>query len=119
MDLSKLANFVKWKWTTVACFTCMTLVWLYTRLIIFPFTIVRTFVFQSHYVMQEGAIPAICYVCYRHFFYVFLSTLILLHLAWFIMFLRMYHALLVTKKCHDLSEHKNGESSPNKKKKEE
>jgi len=97
----------------------MTLVWLYTRLFIFPFTIYKTGVTQSYFVLEEGALPAICYVCYRHLFYFFVGVLILLHLAWFIMFLRMYYALLVTKKCHDLSEHKNGEISPTKKKKDE
>jgi TLC domain len=108
VDLSKLANFLKWKWTTLACFTVMTLVWLYTRLTILPFTIYRCTVKEGHYVLQEG-IPVLCFLAYRHFFYVFLGLLILLHLAWFVMFLRMYYTFWVKMECHDLSEHKNGE----------
>ena len=108
VDLSKLANFLKWKWTTLACFIVMTIVWMYTRLTILPFTIYRTLVTECHFLMQEG-IPVLCYIAYRHFFYFFLGMLILLHLVWFIMFLRIFHTFLVKQECHDLSEHKNGE----------
>lgn len=63
---------------------------------------------KSHYVLAHGG-PVLCYVCYRHFFYFFLSILIALHAAWFLMFMRMFHTLLVKYECHDYSEHKNGE----------
>ena len=108
VDLSKLFNFLKWKWTTLACFTVMTVVWMYTRLTILPFTIYRCVLLEGHYLLQEG-IPVLCFLAYRHFFYVFTGLLILLHLAWFIMFLRMYYTFWVKMECHDLSEHKNGE----------
>lgn len=42
VDLSKLANFVKWKTTTIVCFVTMVLVWLVMRLIILPFVIYRS-----------------------------------------------------------------------------
>ena len=109
VDLSKLFNFLKWKWSTLFSFTVLTVLWLYTRLYIFPFTIYRSLLTECHYVMQEG-FPVLIYIAYRHFFYFFLGLLILLHAAWFVMFLRMYHTFFVKKEgCHDLSEHKGGE----------
>jgi hypothetical protein len=109
VDVSKLANFVKWKVTTVASFTVMTLTWAYTRLYLFPGKIFAGVWYDSHYVLQEG-LPPILYVCYRHFFYVLLGLLVLLHAAWFVMFLQMYHKFATTSQVHDLSEHKQGES---------
>ena len=109
VDLSKLANFLKWKWTTLGFFTVLTVLWLYTRLMIFPFTIYRSLITECHYVLKEG-MPVIAYIAYRHFFYFFLGLLILLHTVWFTMFLRMYHTFVVKKQgAQDLSEHKNGE----------
>ena len=111
VDLSKLANFLKYKWTTIACFTVLTLTWMYTRLTILPFTIFRCAITESHYLLEEGSIPPIAYIAYKHFFYVLIALLILLHLAWFVMFLRMYHTFFIKKEgCHDLSEHKQGEA---------
>jgi hypothetical protein len=111
VDLSKLANFLKWKITTIACFGTMALTWLYTRLYILPVKIYWTTLTKSHYVLESGTVPVLLYVCYRHFFYVFLGLLILLHAVWFLMFLRMFHTLIVKRECHDYSEHKNGEAT--------
>jgi len=108
VDLSKLANFLKWKWTTLSCFLSMVLVWMVTRLYILPFTIYRSILTQSHYVLQEG-LPVILYVNYRHIFYVLVGLLILLHVAWFVMFLQMFATFVKKSECHDLSEHKKGE----------
>lgn len=108
VDLSKLANFLKWKITTVVCFGTMALTWLYARLYILPVKIYWTVLTKCHFVL-EHEFPVLLYVCYRHSFYFFLGLLIFLHAAWFVMFLRMFHTLLVKNECHDYSEHRNGE----------
>lgn len=87
----------------------MTLVWMYTRLWILPFVVLWSMAMEGQYVMKEN-FPVLCYIAYRHFWYLFMFLLILLHTAWFVMFLRMYHTLFVKKECQDLSEHKKGES---------
>ncbi len=110
VDLSKLANFLKWKVTTVVFFATMTLTWMVTRLYLLPFVIFSAALRYSHYTMQTGMDPML-WVCYRHFFYVMLSVLILLHLSWFTMFIRMFLTLVTKNECHDYSEHKNGEQS--------
>lgn len=108
VDCSKLANFVKYKKTTIACFIAMVLVWLATRLYVLPFTIYYAALTQSHYVIERGLSPLL-YICYRHFFYGLLAFLILLHLSWFGMFLRIFYAMVHKNEVHDYSEHKSGE----------
>lgn len=112
VDLSKLANFLKWKWVTVFCFATMALTWAYTRLYILPMIIYRAMITYSHYVLEQGLTPVLSYVCYRHLFYFFLGLLIALHAAWFAMFMKMLHTLIFKNECHDYSEHKNGEPPP-------
>ena len=109
VDLSKLANFLKWKITTIVCFGTMAITWFYTRLYILPMKIYYTSITKSHFVLEHGSVPVLLYVCYRHFFYVFLGLLILLHAAWFAMFVRMFITLVVKREIHDYSEHKKGE----------
>ena len=125
VDLSKLANFLKWKRTTVACFTLMVVVWCLTRLGILPFVIYKSVLLESWQVCDSGVIDPIFYVCYRHIFFVSMGLLIFLHLAWFTMFLKMGYVLVRKGETHDLSEHKSGEdqqggvsSSSSKKKKQ-
>jgi protein-S-isoprenylcysteine O-methyltransferase Ste14 len=110
VDLSKLANFLKWKVTTLACFGTMAITWLYTRLYILPVKIYWTTITKSHYLLESGTAPVLLYVCFRHFFYLFLGLLILLHAVWFTMFLHMFHTFIVKRDIHDYSEHKNGEA---------
>lgn len=110
VDLSKLANFLKYKVTTAVCFFLMVAVWMATRLYILPVTIYGAILTESHYYMETGDVPPILYACYRPFFYVGIGLLILLHAAWFVMFLRMGYLLVFKNETHDLSEHKKGES---------
>merc|ERR1712226_1247798 len=93
VDLSKLANFLKWKWTTLGCFLAMVGVWMATRIYILPFTIYRSILTEAQYVLQEG-LPVLLFVHYRYFFYVLVGLLILLHVAWFLMFLQMFATFL-------------------------
>jgi hypothetical protein len=110
VDLSKLANFLKWKTATAVGFFIMVLVWMMTRLYILPFTIYRSTLTESHYILATGRIPPVLYAFYRPIPYVGLGLLILLHAAWFAMFVRMGYLLVFKNETHDLSEHKQGES---------
>lgn len=109
VDLSKLANFLKWKTTTALCFALMVLVWCFTRLGILPFVIYKSVLYESWMVCQSGIVDPIYYVHYRPFFVVLVGLLITLHLAWFTMFLQMGWVLISKGEAHDLSEHKKGE----------
>jgi hypothetical protein len=108
--MSKLANFLKWKRATAVCFFLMVLGWMMTRLYILPVTIYGSTLWESHYVLQTGKIPPVLYGFFRYFFFVGLGLLILLHTAWFAMFIKMGYMLIFKNEVHDLSEHKKGES---------
>jgi hypothetical protein len=110
VDMSKLANFLKWKRATALCFFLMVLGWMMTRLYILPVTIYGSTLTESHYVLQTGKIPPVLYGFFRPFFFVGLGLLILLHTAWFVMFVKMGYMLIFKNEVHDLSEHKKGES---------
>mmetsp|Transcript_29652 Transcript_29652/g.45605 ORF Transcript_29652/g.45605 Transcript_29652/m.45605 type:complete len:291 (+) Transcript_29652:147-1019(+) len=109
VDLSKLANFLKWKIATVLCFVSMCITWIYTRLGILPFTIYRSVLFESWRVCSSGVINPIYYVHYQPFFVVMVGLLLLLHCAWFYMFIKIGWVLVSKGETHDLSEHKKGE----------
>lgn len=109
VDLSKLANFLKWKKSTVCCFAVMVVVWLITRLGILPFVIFRSGVTEAKLLMVVEKMDPEVYHTYYPFFFTFTLAIILLHAVWFTMFIRM-GILLVTKgETHDLSEHRKGE----------
>jgi TLC domain len=109
VDLSKLANFLKWKATTATCFATMVLIWMLTRLTILPFVIYRSVLWESWLVCQNGYIPPIYHVLYKPIFVVLIGLLILLHFIWFSMFIRMGYVLVCKGEAHDLSEHRQGE----------
>lgn len=109
VDLSKLANFLKWKTTTVVCFVSMCITWLLTRLLILPFIVWRSIIYESWLVCAGNYIPPMYYNMFQPIFVFLLGFLILLHFFWFTMFLRMGYVLIRKGEAHDLSEHKNGE----------
>lgn len=108
IDLSKLANFLKWKTATIACFVTMVLAWAVTRLYILPFVIYYSVLTESHYVLEQG-LPPLLYLTYRHFFYALIAVLILLHVVWFGVFLQIFYTIVQKNEVHDYSEHKHGE----------
>jgi hypothetical protein len=110
VDLSKLANFLKWKATTAVCFATMVGIWLITRLYILPFIIYRSVLLESWLVCSNGYIPPIYHIMYKPIFAVLIGLLIFLHLFWFTMFIRMGYVLVLKGEAHDYSEHKKGES---------
>lgn len=109
VDLSKLANFVKWKRTTAVCFATMVITWAYFRLGVLPFIIYRSVLTESSMILDSGFIDPTYYLAYRYFFYYLMGQIIMLHVAWFLMFLRMGYLLVFRGEAHDLSEHKKGE----------
>ena len=109
VDLSKLANFLKWKMTTALCFFIMVLFWLIFRLTILPFVIYRSVIWESWMVLEGGQVEPIYFCAYQPFFVFLVGLVILLHVLWFYMFLQMGYLLVVKGERHDLSEHKNGE----------
>jgi hypothetical protein len=109
VDLSKLANFLKWKATTAMCFASLVIVWCMTRLGALPWVIYKSVLYESWMVCSSGVIDPIYYVFYRPFFVVLIGLLITLHLAWFVMFIQMGYVLISKGEAHDLSEHKKGE----------
>ncbi|KAL3822165.1 hypothetical protein ACHAXA_008181 [Cyclostephanos tholiformis] len=110
IDMSKLANFVKWKYTTIACFAFMVLMWIITRLAIFPFVICRAIVMDSReYLVTRGTLDPALHDAYYLLFYALLGALVLLHVTWFVILLRIGWTLVTTGERHDYSEHKGGE----------
>jgi len=110
IDMSKLANFVKWKITTITCFVVMVLLWVLTRLTIFPFVIFRSVLFESYeYMVVKGKLDPALYEAYCYIFYALLGALVLLHVTWFLILLRIGWTLVSKGETHDYSEHKSGE----------
>lgn len=110
VDLSKLANFLKWKVSTAVCFSTMVVLWCITRLTILPFVIFKSVMIESWMVCANGVVDPILYVFYQPVFVFLVGLLILLHAAWFTMFLQMGYYLVFKGEAHDLSEHKSGEN---------
>ncbi|KAL7534688.1 hypothetical protein ACHAXR_006758 [Thalassiosira sp. AJA248-18] len=114
IDMSKLANFVKWKVTTIVCFVAMVLLWVVTRLTIFPFVICRAVVVESYeYLVLKGTLDPALHDAYYALFYFLLGALVLLHITWFLILLRIGWTLVSTGERHDYSEHKKGEKQKN------
>merc|ERR1711862_697998 len=108
IDLSKLANFVKWKTTTIFCFATMVIVWFITRLGILPFIIYPSMLYESQIMMEYGLDPIFFYA-YRWPLGILVALMIALHFCWFMMMLKMGFVLVSSGETHDLSEHKSGE----------
>ena len=109
VDLSKLANFVKWKTTTTVCFVSMCLVWLATRLGFFPLVVIRSTLFDTLLLINEEHMePELFYSVYW-IFMIFVFVIFALHCTWFVMLIKIGYLLLLKGEAHDLSEHKQGE----------
>lgn len=120
IDMSKLANFVKWRITTIVCFVVMVLLWVVTRLTIFPFVICRSVITESYeYLVLRGSLDPAVHNAYFLFFYSLLGALVMLHVTWFVILLRIGWTLVTTGERHDYTEHKSGEVKQQFTKKEE
>mmetsp|Transcript_10648 Transcript_10648/g.15028 ORF Transcript_10648/g.15028 Transcript_10648/m.15028 type:complete len:431 (+) Transcript_10648:62-1354(+) len=110
VDLSKLANFIKWKLGTIIFFVTMVILWAITRLGILPFVILKSILKESHLLLiSSDLVYELLYCAYKPFFVLLLSGIIMLHLFWFYNFIKIGLLLVKKGEAHDLTEHKNGE----------
>lgn len=109
VDMSKLANFLRWKKATIVCFLIMLLFWMVCRLIIFPFYIIWSVQFEATVIRDLYGMPEDMYLLYNRWFVIGLSFLAILHFWWFSIFVKMGYILITKGETHDLSEHKKGE----------
>jgi len=109
VDMSKLANFMKWKITTIFCFVLMLIGWLRYRLGILPFVILRSIIYETHLVCASGVIPFDLYRMWYPIFFALMVSIIALHVHWFIMLIQIGWVLCKKGETHDLTEHKTGE----------
>jgi len=109
VDMSKLANFMKWKVTTVLCFVTMLIGWIYCRLGILPFVIFKSVLTESPNLYSDSQLDVLVYQMYLPFFKILLGGLIALHFFWFFIIARIGIVLVTKGETHDLSEYKHGE----------
>jgi len=112
IDMSKLANFVRWKVTTVTCFAVMCVMWVVCRLYFLPFVICRSVVADAYKAMftYGPVLDPGTHSAYYALFLLGLGSLILLHVMWFFILLRIGWTLVSKGERHDYSEHRSGES---------
>lgn len=113
VDLSKLANFVKWKKTTISFFVLMMLVWLATRMLIFPCVIMRSVFFETQFLMIKngGIVKQVHHDAWKVVIAGLLVCILALQFLWFGMMLKIGFVLVSKGETHDLTEHKRGEKS--------
>jgi len=116
VDMSKLANFMKWKLATTVCFATLLIVWIITRLLIFPFVIIRSTFYESHLICIHGLVDVRHHLMYVGLFKLLLCAIASLHIWWFFIMGQICVKLVVKGEHHDLSEKKHGESQIIKKK---
>jgi len=109
VDLSKLANFMKWKITTVVCFILLVVVWAITRLAILPLVIVKGVFDLSHVMYLEGSMDVRHYKMYLCLFKGLFVAITSLQFFWFFLLVRILYRLVMKGERHDLTEHKQGE----------
>lgn len=111
VDLSKLANFLKWKVTSVICFISLLVTWILARLIVLPFYVVKSVFTDSHRALpfEHGGLYERHYDVIIPVFQILLIGITSLHIFWFAILMRIFLKLLLKGERHDLSEHKQGE----------
>lgn len=109
VDMSKLANFMKWKKTTTCAFVTMVLCWVICRLGILPFTIFKSILTESQILVESEGLNPVIYHVYFNVFVFLVGAIICLHIFWFFILVRIGFHLVTKGEQHDLSEHKTGE----------
>jgi len=107
VDMAKMANFLKWHYTTASCFFLLCATWIATRLYVLPFVIWKSIYTESLALIadkEKDSHDYIYFYAYVPLFMILLAILILLHLLWFGMFIKMAQVLLTKGECKDLSE---------------
>jgi hypothetical protein len=110
VDMSKLANFVKWKTATTFSFIALLIFWVLLRLLALPLVIIKTVLYEG--TVHMGTIPLgpfYYHLAYLTVFKILLLSIFFLHIVWFIILVRIALRLALKGEAHDLSEHKKGE----------
>jgi hypothetical protein len=113
VDMSKLANFVKWKAMTTVCFIMLLIFWILMRLLILPGVIIKSVVNESSILISEIPVDPVYFLTYMTAFKILLFGIFLLHGVWFVILVRIALRLALKGEAHDLSEHKKGEEHNN------
>ena len=101
VQMSKIANFFKMKATTVFLVISMLVVWIASRLIIFPFVICKSVWYESYeYMVLMGTLDPAAYEAYYLPFYISLGFLIYLHIIWFSALLKIGWKIVSTEEGH-------------------
>ena len=108
IDLAKIFNALKMERCTVFFYVTMCSTWIYLRLYIYPRVIYNTYVDLEGYSDILGGNRPLFYFL-KGTFIVLMSSLLVLHIVWFGIFIKIGYVLVMKKECHDLSEEKKGE----------
>ena len=110
VDMSKLANFMKWKIPTVVSFVTLLVTWGFTRLYILPFVIVKGVFDYNNCVFETKTSDDMhYYIIAILIFKALLIGITTLHVFWFLILIRIFYRLAMKGERHDLSEYKQGE----------
>lgn len=134
VDLSKLANFMKWKRATVISIIILVFFWCYTRLLIMPSIVYRSVISLNNNIFQQKImdteknaentnnwyynnnddeqqiqqqqelVESRNFLFYYRLFCFFSVGITVIHFAWFIMFLKMSYVLVTNVKEIDVFE---------------
>ena len=110
VDLSKLANFVKWKIATTSCFITLLIFWVIMRLLILPLVVIKSVLYDSPVLIAAIPSDPLYHVTYLTVFKLLLIAIFSLHGLWFVILVRIALRLALKGEAHDLSEHKKGEN---------
>ena len=101
---------MKLKTMTVICFIMLLICWIFFRLGVLPFVLIRSIMNrETEVVLIDGYVDYHEYVGYQAMFQMLLCSLAALHLFWFVVLVRILLVLALKGETHDLTEHKKGE----------
>ena len=112
VDLSKIANFMRWKYTTYTAFFTLIVVWIITRLWILPFEIWRSVIYESPLFVEASGVHPEIYHTFKPMFVGLVGGLVILHYIWFSMIVKIALLIVLKGETQDLTEHKKGEHVP-------
>jgi len=105
LELAKLLKYLKWHKVCDALFVLFTVVWFLTRILFYPFRIIRSALFEGHVIIG----------CFTNIYYMYnglLLVLQVLHIIWFYMILRMAYNF-VTKGSNEKDTRSESETATN------
>jgi ceramide synthetase len=88
LELAKMTNYIKWQRATDALFVVFAVVFFLTRIVIYPYRVLYSSLFEGHVIIGFANI----YYAYNGL----LIALQVLHIIWFYMILRMVYGYLIS-----------------------